>query len=169
MVVRVCLVSCNPPWCNRNLTSPPSFFYFFQAFSADEAHGLVRVLLRVSLHHALMRIYRDISRCIGALVDAVPDSRWMAWRSAVAEELPTLSAHHHDLLFLLQMLPLTKRCRELAESGAQWAVKSVMALRKTPSAGLDPVRFGRHALARARRPSHARSAAAGLRAAALAP
>ena len=128
------------------------------------------MLLRVSLHHALMPIYRDISRCIGALVDAVPDSQWLTWRSAVAEDLPTLSTHHHDLLFLLQMLPLTKRCRELAESGAQWAVKSVMALRKTPSPERDPVWPARPCLpSRARMPSHPRSTAADLRAPAIAP
>ena len=39
------------------------------AFTPAAAQGLVRVCFRVALHHALMPVYRDISRAIGALVD----------------------------------------------------------------------------------------------------
>ncbi len=75
---------------------------------------LITIVTRVALGYNLYTLSREASMCITALLEFVPEGDWEASREWLVTHLQDIATHHHDLVFVVQLLPSTPRGHSLA-------------------------------------------------------
>lgn len=80
-------------------------------YSTEDVEKLVIILGRMSLDHHICgeTIQCQVSLCLAALVAVVPDSHWLDVSTRLTSKLSSLSKHHHDKLYLTQLISGTSQ------------------------------------------------------------